>query len=107
MKFYFTESADGDAIERDAHIVVVEAATLDLAARSFLRPIEEGFVGEFHELSYEPGEFGDCWKKFPAAPTSDDVTPFALAEVSVAEPGSHPGNNEYWVTPLMSVYVPK
>ena len=64
--------------------------------------------GDFYISDVQTDDFGDCWIKFYKKPdlfTLRDLDDEA-GKVKICKPGSHPGGNEYWTTPIADVYVP-
>ena len=57
----------------------------------------------------EAGDFGDCWLKRVDDPREDgqETATFDGIECRVQPPGSHPGGNFYWCTPVQPVFVVK
>ncbi len=58
-------------------------------------------------------DFGDCWLKTMKKPTREDweifsekETGLTFDEISILEPGTHPGGNFYWINPVSEIVIP-
>ena len=100
---YATTDANGLTISERAVIrgFASESEALSALAREY--DLEPG-----ERLVLDAGSFGDCWIKTHDAPRPDgllDTSPFALDDLIVQAPGSHPGGRAWWLTPSDPVMV--
>lgn len=98
--YYATINHNGESIETGADIVPF--ASCDEMMR-WLTSHE--FLDEDEELVLVEGSFSDCWIKQGAEPEPVDYAPFHPDDVRVLGPGAHPGGREWWITPLVPVFV--
>ena len=59
-------------------------------------------------IGWEEAYFGDCWLKTYEKPELDAEGHAELEGIKciVQNPGSHPGENAYWLTPVDAVMIP-
>lgn len=91
----YTSDFNGDFIQRGADFADKEE-------------IERSYGEEWRVQFWTIGEFADCWVKLYQRPELDDegrtVIDGILCEVQ--NPGTHPGGNAWWCTPVAPIYVP-
>jgi hypothetical protein len=79
------------------------------------RYLKDGLSPEDFDLSEArviAGRFPDCWQKWygtkPDLSSEADLlcfAPFSADNLRVQEPGTHPGGNAWWITPIPNVLV--
>lgn len=99
---YFTNDGNGDGTITES--AVIFEATSKAAAYEAVRSQYED--GGWKGLNLTEGRFSDCWEKFSANPSDLDChDPFTLDQLIIQKPGSHPGGQTFWVTPMEPVWV--
>lgn len=105
MTYYFTSNADGQKIDPDARIKRAESR------REVLERMQE-CEKDLAVVDIAEGDFGDCFAKFTAEPSDDDLRRLSdeygipLEAFNVRAPGTHPGGRMWWIDVTISVFVP-
>lgn len=105
--FYATIDSDENGyVLEDAHIIKFSSFE---EVEEFFSHCYQSFEDEW-AVKIVPGIFADCWKKAPCLQMigigSAFLRPFSYRQLSILEPGQHPGCHGWWVTPKPDVYVP-
>lgn len=101
-RYFTTLDADGHKITENARIAAfdTEAEAHEYLASAYRAGLDDG-----ETITFDDGDFGDCWLKLADGPEAGQIAPFSAEDVSVLHPGQHPGGDLYWVTPRSSIIV--
>lgn len=105
-KYYATHDNDGVSIAQNAEIYAFDTKEEMVVFLKSGYPEVNGWNPE--SIVIESGWFGDCWIKHPKYKELKEyvVAPFDLDQVTIREPGTHPGNSEYrWISPNPEVMI--
>lgn len=104
--YYYTLDNCADVIAQNATIKTIEAEDQDDLDRKLFEIAEKvGVSDEDFEAVITLGRFGDCWVKDYSNRDPFDIEPFRAEDLSFNRPGSHPGGNCTWITPVPDVYL--
>lgn len=98
------DEADGLKVAQNATIYKFTADTEAEAKGLALRHLSANCSYRDEYCKLAPADFGDCWIK-AYGNNPPDIRPFDLDEMIVQGPGSHPGGNCTWYSPLPTVYL--
>jgi len=109
MTTYATLDNEGHTIRQGAYI---HAFATREEAEDFLFDANADSLDDMEawetpiKMSVEIGQWSDAWIKAHSEPSPGwNIEPFTVDDLAVQRPGSHPGGNEYWITPRPDVLV--
>lgn len=106
-KIFCTIDNDGEYLNEDAHISAFDS--IEDAKAHLLQSYDPA---EWNHATAEFDEWAsvsDCWIKTTINPhddeNSDIFAPLTRDQVSIQDPGQHPGGNVWWISPRVPVLV--
>jgi hypothetical protein len=104
---YATRDFNGETIEgiegNSARIEIFES--LEAAKEEFLKSYSD--LDGLESAEMVQGNFGDYWFRFYVSFDDVNISPFSKEDLFMQLPGSHPGDDCFWVTPKHDVWVLK